>query len=103
MVLAARATAPAARFVGFAPLSLTLRSGRTDDSLLVHEGWQEGLELQAARGGAFHLMRIAIVTAATAAGLIGLGIATGALLVVATVAAERTLVRGVSGRLLGRK
>jgi hypothetical protein len=48
-------------------------------------------------------MRIAIVTAATAAGLIGLGIATGALLVVATVAAERTLVRGVSGRLLGRK
>ena len=48
-------------------------------------------------------MRLAIVTAATAAGLIGLGIATGALLVVATVAAERTLVRGVSGRLLGRK
>jgi hypothetical protein len=48
-------------------------------------------------------MRIVIVTAATAAGLIGLGIATGALLVVATVAAERTLVRGVSGRLLGRK
>ena len=48
-------------------------------------------------------MRIAIVTAATAAGLIGLGIATGALLVVATVAAERTLMRGVSGRLLGRK
>ncbi len=48
-------------------------------------------------------MRLAIVTAATAAGLIGLGIATGALLVVATVAAERTLVRGVSGRFLGRK
>jgi hypothetical protein len=48
-------------------------------------------------------MRIAIVTAATAAGLIGLGIATGALLVVATVAAERTLMRGISGRLLGRK
>ncbi|HEY3989835.1 MAG TPA: hypothetical protein VGM02_11090 [Acidobacteriaceae bacterium] len=48
-------------------------------------------------------MRIAIVTAATAAGLIGLGLATGALLVVAAVAAERTLVRGVSGRLLGRK
>jgi hypothetical protein len=48
-------------------------------------------------------MRLVIVTAATAAGLIGLGIATGALLVVATVAAERTLVRGVSGRLLGRK
>jgi hypothetical protein len=49
------------------------------------------------------LMRLAIVGAATAAGLIGLGIATGALLVVATVAAERTLVRGVSGKLLGRK
>ena len=48
-------------------------------------------------------MRLVIVSAATAAGLIGLGIATGALLVVATVAAERTLVRGVSGRLLGRK
>jgi hypothetical protein len=48
-------------------------------------------------------MRIAIVTAATAAGLIGLGIATGALLVVATVAAERTLMRGVSAKLLGRK
>jgi hypothetical protein len=48
-------------------------------------------------------MRLVIVTAATAAGLIGLGIATGALLVVATVAAERTLVRGVSGTLLGRK
>ncbi len=48
-------------------------------------------------------MRLAIVSAATAAGLIGLGLATGALLVVATVAAERTLVRGVSGKLLGRK
>jgi hypothetical protein len=48
-------------------------------------------------------MRLAIVTAATAAGLIGLGVATCALLVVATVAAERTIVRGVSGRLLGRK
>jgi hypothetical protein len=48
-------------------------------------------------------MRLAIVTAATAAGLIGLGVATAALLVVATVAAERTIVRGVSGRLLGRK
>ena len=48
-------------------------------------------------------MRLAIVTAATAAGLIGLGLATGALLVVATVAAERTLARGVSARLLGRK
>jgi hypothetical protein len=48
-------------------------------------------------------MRLVIISAATAAGLIGLGIATGALLVVATVAAERTLVRGVSGKLLGRK
>jgi hypothetical protein len=48
-------------------------------------------------------MRLAIVSAATAAGLIGLGLATGALLVVATVAFERTLVRGVSGKLLGRK
>jgi hypothetical protein len=48
-------------------------------------------------------MRLAIVTAATAAGLIGLGVATGALLVVAGVAAERTIMRGVSGRLLGRK
>ncbi|HEX4582198.1 MAG TPA: hypothetical protein VH139_12270 [Acidobacteriaceae bacterium] len=48
-------------------------------------------------------MRLAIVSAATAAGLIGLGLATGALLVVAAVAAERTLVRGVSGKLLGRK
>jgi hypothetical protein len=48
-------------------------------------------------------MRLVIVSAATAAGLIGLGLATGALLVVAAVAAERTLVRGVSGRLLGRK
>lgn len=48
-------------------------------------------------------MRLAIVSAATAAGLIGLGIATGALLVVAAVAAERTLVRGVSGKLLSRK
>jgi hypothetical protein len=48
-------------------------------------------------------MRLAIVSAATAAGLIGLGLATGALLVVAAVAAERTLVRGVSGKMLGRK
>jgi hypothetical protein len=48
-------------------------------------------------------MRLAIVTAATAAGLIGLGVATGALLLVAAVAAERTIMRGVSGRLLGRK
>jgi hypothetical protein len=48
-------------------------------------------------------MRLAIVSAATVAGLIGLGIATGALLVVAAVAAERTLVHGVSGKLLGRK
>jgi hypothetical protein len=48
-------------------------------------------------------MRLAIVTAATAAGLIGLGVATGALLVVAAVAAERTIRGGVSGRLLGRK
>ena len=103
MVLAARATAPAARFVGFAPLSLTLRSGQADDSLFVHEGWQEVLELQAARGGALHLMRLVIVSAATAAGLIGLGIATGALLVVATVAVERTLTRGAATRLLGRK
>jgi hypothetical protein len=88
-------------------LSLTLRfAGERKDavpSLHVHEGWQEVLELQAARGGAFHLMRFVIVSAATAAGLIGLGIATGALLVVATVAAERTLVRGLSAKLLGRK
>jgi hypothetical protein len=48
-------------------------------------------------------MRLVIVGAATAAGLLGIGLVTGALLVVATVAAERTLVRGVSGRLLGRK
>jgi hypothetical protein len=48
-------------------------------------------------------MRLAIVGAATAAGLIGLGIATGALLVVATIAAERTLTRGVAARLLGRR
>jgi hypothetical protein len=48
-------------------------------------------------------MRLAIVSAATAAGLIGLGLATGALLVVAAVAAERTLVRGVSGKLLGKR
>jgi hypothetical protein len=48
-------------------------------------------------------MRLAIVSAATAAGLIGLGIATGALLVVATVAAERTVTRCVAGKWLGRK
>jgi hypothetical protein len=48
-------------------------------------------------------MRLVIVGAATAAGLLGIGLVTGALLVVATVAAERTLTRGVSGRLLGRK
>ena len=48
-------------------------------------------------------MRLAIVGAATAAGLIGIGIATGALLVVATIAAERTLTRGVAGKLLGRR
>ena len=48
-------------------------------------------------------MRLVIVGAATAAGLIGIGLATGALLVVAAVAAERTLVRGASARLLGRK
>ncbi|HEY2000905.1 MAG TPA: hypothetical protein VGG80_01240 [Acidobacteriaceae bacterium] len=48
-------------------------------------------------------MRLVIVGAATAAGLIGIGLVTGALLVVASVAAERTLVRGVSGKLLGRK
>jgi hypothetical protein len=48
-------------------------------------------------------MRLVIVGAATAAGLLGIGLVTGALLVVATVAAERTLVRGVSGKLLGRK
>ena len=48
-------------------------------------------------------MRLAIVGAATAAGLIGIGLVTGALLVIATVAAERTLVRGVSGKLLSRK
>jgi hypothetical protein len=48
-------------------------------------------------------MRLAIVGAATAAGLIGLGIATGALLVVATIAAERTVTRGVAGKLLGKR
>ncbi|HEX6772422.1 MAG TPA: hypothetical protein VF126_10385 [Acidobacteriaceae bacterium] len=48
-------------------------------------------------------MRLAIVSAATAAGLIGLGIATGALLIVATVAAERTVARGVAGKLFCRK
>ena len=48
-------------------------------------------------------MRLVIVTAATAAGLIGLGLATGALLVVATVAAERTIARGVSGKLFSGK
>ncbi|HEV3149823.1 MAG TPA: hypothetical protein VGY94_02665 [Acidobacteriaceae bacterium] len=48
-------------------------------------------------------MRLAIVTAATAAGLIGLGVATGALLLVAAVAVERTLTRGAATRLLGRK
>jgi hypothetical protein len=48
-------------------------------------------------------MRLAIVGAATAAGLIGLGIATGALLLVATVAAERSVTRCFAGKLLGRK
>jgi hypothetical protein len=48
-------------------------------------------------------MRLVIVGAATAAGLIGLGLATGALLVVAAVATERTLTRGASARLLGKK
>jgi hypothetical protein len=48
-------------------------------------------------------MRLAIVGAATAAGLIGIGIATGALLVVATVAAERSVTRCFAGKLLGRK
>ncbi|MGB9417838.1 MAG: hypothetical protein WCB58_16090 [Acidobacteriaceae bacterium] len=48
-------------------------------------------------------MRLAIVGAATAAGLIGIGLVTGALLVVATVATERILTRGTSARLLGRK
>jgi hypothetical protein len=44
-----------------------------------------------------------MITLGTAAGLIGLGVATGALLLVAAVATERTLTRGASARLLGRK
>jgi hypothetical protein len=48
-------------------------------------------------------MRLAVIGAATAAGLIGIGLVTGALLVVATVAAERTIARGVSAKLLSRK
>jgi hypothetical protein len=48
-------------------------------------------------------MRLAMITLGTAAGLIGLGVATGALLLVAAVATERTLTRGASARLLGRK
>jgi hypothetical protein len=48
-------------------------------------------------------MRLAIVGAATAAGLLGIGLVTGALLVVAAVATERTLTRGATARLLGRK
>jgi hypothetical protein len=48
-------------------------------------------------------MRLAIVGAATAAGLLGVGLVTGALLVVATVAAERTVVRGVQKKLFCRK
>ena len=48
-------------------------------------------------------MRLAMISLGTAAGLIGLGVATGALLLVAAVATERTLTRGASARLLGRK
>jgi hypothetical protein len=48
-------------------------------------------------------MRLAMITLGTAAGLIGLGVATGALLLLAAVATERTLTRGASARLLGRK
>jgi len=48
-------------------------------------------------------MRLAIVGAATAAGLLGIGLVTGALLVVSAVATERTLTRGAAARLLRRK
>ena len=40
------------------------------------------------------MMRLAVITLGTAAGLIGLGVATAALLAVAAVAAERTVSRG---------
>jgi hypothetical protein len=49
------------------------------------------------------MMRLTMITVGTAAGLIGLGVATGALLLVAAVATERTLTRGAVTRLLGRK
>jgi hypothetical protein len=48
-------------------------------------------------------MRLTMITLGSAVGLIGLGVATGALLLVAAVATERTLTRGASARLLGRK
>jgi hypothetical protein len=44
-----------------------------------------------------------MIGAATAAGLIGIGVVTGALLLVAAVATERTLTRGAAAKLLGRK
>ena len=93
MVLAARAKAPAARVVGFAPF---VRSCGDFAGERTNTGFFAALEARSD-------MRLASVGAATAAGLLGIGLVTGALLVVATVAAERTLVRGVSARLLGRK
>ncbi len=49
------------------------------------------------------MMRLAVITLGTTAGLIGLGVATAALLAVAAVAAERTVSRGISRRLLGSR
>jgi hypothetical protein len=49
------------------------------------------------------MIRLAVITLGTTAGLIGLGVATAALLAVAAVAAERTVSQGLSRRLLGRR
>ena len=49
------------------------------------------------------MIRLAVITLGTTAGLIGLGVATAALLAVAAVAAERTVSHGLSRRLLGRR
>jgi hypothetical protein len=48
-------------------------------------------------------MRLTAIALGTAAGLLGLGMAAGALLLVSAVATERTLTRGAAARLLRRR